>query len=460
MMVTGNNTGSGQSRRLTIGCLVAILAIAALAGWAGVRGWYYVNGRNEINLDGSYEQMLASLPLEKREELSQNVMFSFRDNFEDFRLGRISKAELMKEVELFGWYNQLEGREALPPRTYIGNSPEWQEIAGAEGIKRGLLAVGNFDSDSAEEILVGVRDVFLLGLDGRREDIQLQIPESCRRIMYVPASNGQSPAIFVSLGTSAEHAMEGTRDYSVINLSDESSSQFSSTSLMKPFASLGDNGEQAILTRIPNGEEGKDSVLLSRDGTLLADVPDNFLPAMALTGDIDGDGIHELLAYVREDAGMLSESVWSFDVVNGMREWPQLPGRSFGGWPEWTGDIDGDGRDELLYSYTNTIADAVQGDPVTLEAPDGFSPFMLDNAVNGNMDMLKTGKASYMVAAVVWRGTSPDILGIWDSEGRLVHWESIGGYIDQLHVVNDGGSDRVLLILEDSIQISKPGWTL
>lgn len=463
-----NRKGVGSSRRFAFGCIIPILLLAGLAGWSGLQGWYYFNGRDEIYLDGSYEDMLASLPLYDRKLLESND--NFREQWQDFKQQKASKALMrrwiLEETSLMPDVLDLAVMEELKypdPRLHIGNDPGWTELwppqPGQKGLRYSVPC--QLDEDPAEELLLGADGVFALELDGSLREL-----EGLEELNIFSASawnmDGVGPSELLVFPEYGEDGYEGTArivDADGVEMLD-SGLIFGGS--LHHFADY--NGDGAIdifaYSRNPEGRKSLRHFIFAGDeGVEIIEVTDCPVHIFQSTdGDLDGNGSDELIGFPVQD-GVWGNLAMSYEYARGALELPMLPARSEGGEPVWAGDINGDGTDEVLYDFLNVLVDADSGERTYLEMPAGEEYIWFSRIADTSVQLLQAAGQRWLVTAVKTKGgAGACYLAVWDAEGGLRHWESIGDAIQNLYAPMDDNGQRIVLELSDSIQISSPGW--
>ncbi|MCB1217951.1 VCBS repeat-containing protein [bacterium] len=450
------------------GCAVLVLLFAVGIGWGAMRSWHFLFGREEINLDGSFEDMLASLPLVQRKMFEDSNAEWVTKQWQAYEAGRIGRERIRREILEHVSYIPSIGKslnryeKAVPqPQLHRGTDSGWQEIFTDDDIERvfSLIVPMQLDDDPQDELLIRYGNYCNLELNGSREPLEY-LDEYHLRDSSVFDMDGDGQPELLAWTDMGDAVYEQTVSKVSLDgrLLQETDIHCNGTLTLHGDFN-GDGLDDVYLSsRVAKGVPARRLLLLGGGDEL--EMPENRQNRILSTvGDLDGNDVDEILGYPRIDDDW-GQTLTSFELTRGELEFPDLPARDEGGEPVWAGDLNGDGVDEVLFDYLNLLVDPVDGRRVELELPEGVELIWISQLLLDRVAMLELDSGRVLMAAVHVHGDiNAHYIAAWDADGRLLHWESLHEFIDNLWVVQDASGPRIVLEVQQGILISRPDWT-
>lgn len=182
------------------------------------------------------------------------------------------------------------------------------------------------------------------------------------------------------------------------------------------------------------------------EGRLLFVLNHDWCTPGLLTGDIDGDGLDELVTDMPSDNGSRNVMATGLD-----QKAVPLPVKSSAEHltADFCGDIDGDGRAELL--IVPEIHDFARNTATRLEWPDSEPELRLDGLFGGNVVCINIAKIPTLYAMTQCQPLHSQSVAAWDSSGRLFYYEHFGEELHALRKVKFGGRETILLMTDTRI---------
>ncbi|MCB1221074.1 MAG: hypothetical protein H7A35_00175 [Planctomycetales bacterium] len=344
-----------------------------------------------------------------------------------------------------------------------GDAVEWQVVEEHEkqqsgpGYRRYVVFPGNFDDDPEEEVAIQYR-----GIEFRNQDGSILQTPGLDLVALLEAFDYDGDGVDELLDYDPANAKEGGRLYT------------------------GDSG-----------------VLRGLDGEILAHTPGTAWSMRLPELDMDGDGLPELLCYKlnqtadrNNTAFLMEKTLYAIEQAGGEIFNTQCSNMD----DIMVGDVDGDGRDELLIkrpSETKTNAfdqlfvgiDQEDQDVLSASGQRDVDPILALVDINGDgrVDLVSSGHVylswnsdtvelefpeGYMLPTahrqprpqvVLWQrdgerllaallvqdydDNRSDTLGLWDSSGKLVYMEHFGEQVNDILTGEDG---RRLYVVTDT----------
>ncbi|MEZ5339281.1 MAG: hypothetical protein R3F46_13610 [bacterium] len=461
-------TGTGgRSNWFILGCVLLLLTVVGI-GWGPMRGWQHLFGGGQLNLDGSYEDMITSLPQEQWVLFEDGHEEWIRDQWSAYEAGRIGRQRIRREIlehvnfapTIYAPNLKQENAEPLP-ELHLGTDSGWQEIFSDEESDKwiSLIVPMQLDDDQQDELLIRYGNYSKLELDGSREPLEYLDEYHLRDSSVFDMDGDGQPELLAYTDYGIAEYEQTVRLVGLDGALLHETEIHNSGAMVQHGDFNGDGlGDVLLPSNSDIGEPRRLMLLLG--GGDEREMPANRLYiVMSKVGDLDGNGVDEMLGYPRLDSDW-GKTVTSVELERGEKEFWQLPERDEGGEPVWAGDLNGDGVDEVLFDYLNLLVDPVDGRRVELELPEGVELIWISNFILNRVAMLETDTGRVLLAAVQVQGVfNAHYIAAWDAEGSLLHWESLNEFIENLLVVHDASGPRIVLEVQQGILISRPDWT-
>ena len=363
------------------------------------------------------------------------------DAFRQMRENPISKEEQLQEAVLV---NELFSDDWI--LVAAQQQVDWYDVS--------KLEVGNFDEDPQSEIYFGhFEEDKIVELDGSVRNFSLRLAgDGFFDLTYDFDQDGRKDFIVVNDEPRDAEAEADSYNLNVYNFRDEligninlSHGQFFQQ-IVADFDGDGMDDYNAVLIRsknYPARSVPSDSLLIELPEIEGWHYIDN------CTGDIDGDGMDELLVTrIQLDGDGSNQSLWAY----GVGQEPTLLQPTSGdllSTPYYCCDLNNDGTDELFMSEFCT--DIVNQTVVRMEWPYSVNfPFMHgDDLAQFDIDGTR-----YLAASPQLIAGSTYSLAIWADGGSLVYYRQFGEEIQSMSKVSYEGRDRLLVLTGSRLMMS------
>lgn len=438
--MSSNNKGADQSRRFTIGCLIAIIVLAALASTASLLGWDRL--------------LFASSDAETLLPAAQNRDGQPPTGQGDPYNGRtIPMKTIVTEGDETGQLFQPVGVE-------IGNAIKWTDLGVQEtDIHFACHFIpGNFDDDPQQELFFCHEVYRVYELDGSSWEPGLGTPSDNMVVCAWDYNKDGSDELVVTR-TEFVGEGEGRELSSTTIVMDASGTEYltfpGGTSFGIVTADLDGDGQMELLVGRKSGSSGKSELhAINGKGISIWSSSDIFAGMIWVAGDLDGDGRDELIGSSKQarDSGLPNLRAFGMDqqpnVVKTLQDLEQY------GNPMFAADLNADGIYEIICSQLAVVSSDA---PVAkLEQPHGWTAQYITWDIGDEMQDydMNSRKTLLAIAGESDDDRQKDSLLIWDYAGELVYQESFGEELVHVYVVQDGGQQRIVLQKESGVVIS------
>lgn len=339
-----------------------------------------------------------------------------------------------------------------PKEVLVGEPLGWHAALSWDGLEDEpqLLLPGNFDDDPQQELLLRNRSLSILDSDGSSRGLT-GLDDTGLLVIGNWDMDGDGRDELLAHNRSAWiNAGSGNPELltTVLDLSGNSLASLPGTTL--PVADscvdLAGDGRRELLLLDYAGSALPTKLTIYGPGGKPAWQPPqmdgNMLQAIA---DIDGDGRQELLFTVEDANPALPLQLKACGPMLQPTAVPGLTAQDLDVLPLRALDMDGDGRDEFLVG--SRLLDLATGTYLQLEIPQGWPGIVIERSTGVTAHAFNT-PAGMRLAALVMESADyffSDTLVLWDARGRLVYQQHFGEALSNIQVLQDPEGDHIVL---------------
>ena len=322
-----------------------------------------------------------------------------------------------------------------------------------------LLLPGNFDDDPAQELLLRNRGLSILDSDGSSRGLP-GLDDTGLLVIGNWDMDGDGRDELLAFNRDSWIAASSDvpeLTTMVLDLDGNSLASLPGTTLPVADSTVdlaGDGHRELLLLDYAGGGLPTELTIYGPGGKPAWQPPamdGNTLQAIA---DIDGDGRQELLFTVQEADPALGERVKAFGPLRQPQVLRGLTQQQLDNLPMRALDMNGDGRDELLLG--SQLLDTLSGTLTPLELPQGWQSMVIERSTEVMAHAVKT-EAGMRLAALVLESPDyffSDTLVMWDSQGKLVYQQHFGEALSNIQVLHDADGDHIVLQTKGRILLS------
>ncbi|MCB1188189.1 VCBS repeat-containing protein [bacterium] len=372
---------------------------------------------------------------------------------------------------------QLDGQleysadiEFHPAGAVKGRELIWRRLADySNGGNWCHMKIGNLDGDADEEVLMGTDPYVVHEVDGSSRELGgMDWQQWDTRALWDYDGDGIDELIAVPRVEKKGAYMEEPLpdETQVFSMAGE---LLATLPCQMPYSLdvTGDfdgDGHKELLLDGPLNQSfnfDRPTIAFSTGGSELWRVAGNSATTDLMPGDVDGDGITDLLGhrYITQSSpgGGSSSSpgpLQAFSIGKPPVDVQLSAEAGRTAYIDYCADLDGDGKVELLYG--RRIFDITDGSSVELEQPAGWDDMELGKLDGPTFVVIERGGEILLAARAVehTRGWKTDALLMWNSKGKLVLEQYMGELLYQLGVVHAGGRQYLVVFTENSLMIA------
>ena len=347
-----------------------------------------------------------------------------------------------------------------------GTALHWRELASYTDdlAEYAVIMPGNFDEDADDELLVHLHGFEIIELDGSRRSLSgLDGTELGVYGVWDMDHDGRSELLAVQSKqpSNSETGIYEDGDYNMrtvmMGLDGAEITSMDGMSMFGPaaFADLDADGYvELLLSEFDMDTYAANLTAYGRGGREIwqqADMGANGVVA----GDVDGDGRDELLGSAMDLTSGMPGRVLAYGLQQEPAVIAGLTDNSLIGPPQFCLDINGDGTDEILIG--RSLLNPVDGSRIRLDKPAGWDEMVPGGMMGLGAGLLLRDGQPLLCARTVegledWRA---DTLLMWDGAGKLVYQEHLGEELQDLRVAHSSAGDRVVLQTKTRLLVSE-----
>ena len=330
----------------------------------------------------------------------------------------------------------------------------WQEMgvaidAGPPMLDLVTFLPGNLDSDSADELLLLWDHYRIYDLDGVYVNSNL-IGYDNKAVDCLWDSDGDGVSEYVVVRYELiRNAASGRllSEMSVVDLSGHAIMEFEGKPLLsRNLVDIDGNGSRELLVAIPDAEGVGNTVnAIDGSGNSLWNEPDLHSISVPAVGDVDGDGREEVLGISRQALASNAPNSRVFGMEQDPVQIAELQDAEHWGNAVYCADMDGDGKAEILTNQLKVLS--LAGPVMELERPADWTAQFIVFDIGSEYSELEID-GQFALAALVGESvsdTEKDTVLIWDAQGRIVYRRTFKQPMRHLFVVSDGSQPVLIL---------------
>ncbi|MCB1188188.1 VCBS repeat-containing protein [bacterium] len=402
------------------------------------------------------DAMWQKLSAEDRQLLQESGMDK---GFADSMVGSmdIASIQMMLESQL----QMLRPMELHDKGVPVGKALAWKDVVNFESVDGlySMVLAGNLDSDPEDELLVSQDVQWLVQLDGSEQELKL---DPNQQLMATAIWDYDGDGIGEFLATDWNNFTQdesGAEEYKtlVLSTSGERIAELDGNIDMGNASGTdvdGDGHTELILMNY--GPQYVPEVLAyGRKGKLVWQPKEAISLMEMASGDIDNDGKDELLAPLYDPNVPYGGRVMACGMGQEPVEVPGLSDNSLAGPPSLCADLNGDGFAEILTG--SSLLNPQTGEKTRLAKPEGWDDMQLSWGMGMGLGVIELDGRKLLVARLI-EGREEyrsDTVAMWNGAGELVYLEYLGEELQDLKVINGADGQKLMLQTNDRLKVSQ-----